>query len=76
MSTLPKPKPGAQSYVVVVENKSGQRTLRLGGGAEVSATKPDINAFEAILERVKGHGDKPVRDWIDVVLLAQMVPLL
>ena len=64
MSTLPKPKPGAQSYVVVVENKSGQRTLRLGGGAEVSATKPDINAFEAILERVKGHGDKPVRDWI------------
>ena len=64
MSTLPKPKPGAQSYVVVVENKDGQRTLRLGGGAEVSGTKPDIGAFEAILERVKGHGDKPVRDWI------------
>ena len=65
MSTLPKPKPGAQSYVVVVENKdTGKRTLRLGGGAEVSATKPGLEAFDAILERVKGHGEKPIRDWI------------
>lgn len=63
MSTLPKPKPGQQSYVVVVENKGGQRTLRLGGGAEVSATQPTLEAFAPILERVGGHG-QPIRDWI------------
>lgn len=63
MSTLPKPKPGQQSYVVVVENEGGKRTLRLGGGAEVSTTKPGLDAFAPILERVGGHGE-PVRDWI------------
>jgi glycine/D-amino acid oxidase-like deaminating enzyme len=62
VNTLPAPKPGQQSYVVVVEHE-GKRMLRLGGGAEVSATEPPISAFEAILDRVGGHGE-PVRDWI------------
>ena len=60
--TLPAPKPGQQSYVVVVEHE-GRRVLRLGGGAEVSATEPPLEAFAAILERVKGHGE-PLRDWV------------
>lgn len=73
MSTLPKPKPGQQSYVVLVENDklnngyaantSTGRTLRLGGGAEVSLHKPALSAFAPILERITGHG-KPLRDWI------------
>lgn len=73
MSTLPKPKPGQQSYVVLVENDKQNnkhasktntgRTLRLGGGAEVSRNKPALSAFAPILERIKGHG-KPLRDWI------------
>jgi glycine/D-amino acid oxidase-like deaminating enzyme len=63
MSTLPKPAPGQQSYVVVIENKDKSRTLRLGGGAEVSASKPDLSVFAPILDRVGGHG-KPLRDWI------------
>lgn len=62
MATLPKPGPGQQAYVCLLETGS-RRTLRLGGGAIVAARPPPLSAFGAIARRLRGHGE-PLEDWV------------
>jgi D-amino-acid dehydrogenase len=64
MASLPKPAPGQQAYVCLLE-RDGKRTLRLGGGAIVApgARAPELRAFGAATERLRGHGE-PLEDWV------------
>lgn len=62
MATLPKPGPGQQAYVCLLETGC-RRTLRLGGGAIVAASPPPLSAFGAIADRLRGHGES-LEDWV------------